>query len=245
MKPFPINIAFRAFFLVAIGVLLAFPVHGHSQSTSSLQGTAVDATGAVIRNVRVTLFCECRECPNRPCTECCPQSFSRTTTSDDEGRFRIERIPPGVYRIRGEASGFKTLEVHGVEISAQKASTVTLTFEAGRATSTETSEETARLLLRVMDLQTDKPLENATVTLLLQCDCKKECPTKPCSECCPSEKQVFTTITDTSGIVTFDGPPGTYRIDTAFRAYTKDSLIKLGAGETEKLKVTFVIREKQ
>lgn len=246
MKPFQISSAFRGFFFVALSLVLSCVVHGQSQTTSSIQGIAVDSSGAVITGVRVTVLCDCKECPNRPCRECCPAGFSVTVTVDDEGRFRIERVPAGVYRVRGEAPGFKAVDVHGVEVSGQNASTVTLKFEDG-GTATAASSQAAdegRLEIKIFDRQTDKPLENATVRLLLQCDCKKECPSKPCTECCPSERQMLTTVTDASGIVTFAGPPGTYLIDTAFRAYTKANLITLAAGETEKLKVTLVVKEK-
>jgi hypothetical protein len=126
-------------------------------------------------------------------------------------------------------------------VSAQSAATLTLTFDAGADVS---MYENARLQVKILDSANAKPLENATVTLLLQCDCRKECPTKPCGECCPSERKIFTSVTDESGVITFDGPPGTYRVDTTYGAFSKDSMVNLSAGEKEKLKVKFVIKEK-
>jgi hypothetical protein len=165
-------------------------------------------------------------------------------TTDDHGRFRISDVPAGVYNVRGEVTGFKAVEVRGVEVKQQSAASVTLTFAAGGEENVEAADDKARLEVKIIDRVTDKPLENATVTLLLQCDCRKECPTKPCSECCPSERQMFTSVTNASGVVTFDGPPGTYRVDTAYRAFSKDSVVNLTAGENEKLKVTLVVKEK-
>jgi hypothetical protein len=262
MKIFQLSSVVRSFFDIAISVLLACVAYGQSQTTSNIQGIAIDKNGAAIPGVRVMAACDCKECPNRPCTECCPSGFHATVTTDDEGRFRIEKVPPGVYLVSGEVSGFAAVKVHRVEVTEQNAGTVTLKFEKGAAegaaaaataipnaatsttTNVGTSADSARLEVKVIDRQTDLPLENAKVTLLLQCDCKKECPTKPCSECCPSEKQMFTSVTNAAGVVTFAGPPGTYRIDTEFRAYSKDSLVKVDAGETEKFKVTLAVKEK-
>lgn len=244
MKLFQIGRAIRGFVFVAVCLALALAL-GQSQSTSSIEGVAVDGNGAVISGAKVTVFCDCKECPNRPCAECCPADFSRTVTTDDQGQFRIADVPAGVYRLRGEVTGFKAVDVHGVQVSVQSAATVTLRFETGGGAGAEAADEKASLRVKIIDSLTDKPLENAKVTLLLQCDCRKECPTKPCSECCPSEKQMFTSVTDASGTVTFDGPPGTYRIDTAYRAYSKDSVVTVAAGETEKLKVKLTVKEQQ
>jgi uncharacterized GH25 family protein len=244
MKIFQIRRVFRPLIFVVAGVVLSYAVPAHAQETSSIQGVAVDSQGAAIPGAKVTAMCDCKECPNRPCTECCPASFSGTATTNSDGQFRIENVPAGVYRVRGEVSGFKTVEVHGVRVSSQSTSSVTLTFEVGRTDDPDSTDENARLRVKIIDRVTDKPLENATVTLLLQCDCRKECPLKPCSECCPSERQVFTNITDASGVITFDGPPGIYRVDTSYRAFSKDSMVRLAAGESEKLTVTLVVKEK-
>ena len=243
MKLFQTDRAFRFCVFVAVSLLLCHAILAQSQSTSTIQGSAVDANGAAISGARVTAVCDCKECPNRPCTECCPADFSRTATTDDNGQFRLNDVPAGVYRVRGEVSGFKAVEVHGVKVTTGSASSVTLTFEAGGKTDVASDEVKARLEVKIINRETNQPLENAKVTLRLQCDCRKECPTKPCSECCPSEKQMFTSVTDASGIVTFDGPPGTYRVDTDYRAFSKDAMVNLTAGGVEKLKVTLVVRQ--
>jgi carboxypeptidase family protein len=235
--------AFRGFIFAAVVVLLSCAVFAQSQSTSSIQGIAIDHNGAAIAGARVTAYCDCDECPKRPCRECCPSAFSRTVTTDDQGRFRMSDVPAGVYRVKGELTGFKAVEVHGVEVNEQGPATVTIKFEGGDKTEIASDEEKARLEVKIIDLETNRPLENAKVTLLLQCDCRKECPTKPCSECCPSEQQMFTSVTDASGVITFDGPAGTYRVDTGYRAFTKDAVVNLTANKVEKLRVTFVLKD--
>jgi Carboxypeptidase regulatory-like domain len=237
-----------------VSVLLFCLVPGYAQSTSSIQGNTIDSDGAVVPGVRITVVCDCKECPTRPCSECCPSGFTGAVTSDEQGDFRINDVPVGTYVVIGDAAGFGKAEVHGVIVRLSAASSLTLTLkrksnsvaaaEKSAARNDATSEESARLQVRIIDRETDKPLENAKVTLLWQCDCKKECPTKPCSECCPSERTLFSTVTDASGTIIFDGPPGTYRIDTAYRAYSKDSLVTVQAGEKEKVKVSLVLNEK-
>ena len=208
-------------------------------STGSIEGVTVDSSGAVIPAAEVSVLCDCNECPNRPCSECCPSA-----RSDEEGRFKLKNVAPGVYTLKGKATGFKDIEVHGVRVTAHSTQTVTLTFdkptakadEAASASKTELDKK-VHLLLEVINSETKEPLKNAKITLHRECDCRVECPTKPCAECCPSEDVKFAAITDDVGAVQFKGEPGIYRIDTEYRAYSKESLIQVAAGETEKVKI--------
>src|SRR5262245_32301256 len=85
------------------GLLLMLSPYGFSQSagTSGLTGTVTDATGAVVPNVTVTL------------TNAGTNQVRSATTAGD-GVYRFTLIPPGAYRVRFSANGFKTAEVSNV-----------------------------------------------------------------------------------------------------------------------------------
>lgn len=60
----------------------------------------------------------------------------RTTISDAKGYYRFPSLPPGVYRVKAEASGFKTIIREGIIINVGK--TTTLNFFMETATVKET-----------------------------------------------------------------------------------------------------------
>ena len=82
----------RAACLVLLAIQFAY---GQAQSTSGdLKGTIVDPTGASIANAKITLTNAER-------------GLTRNTVSDGEGGYNVPLLPPGVYRMRVEANGFK------------------------------------------------------------------------------------------------------------------------------------------
>jgi carboxypeptidase family protein/TonB-dependent receptor-like protein len=82
--------------LLFAAVLMAVTLN--AQSGVRLSGTTEDQTGAVIPGEKLTLI-------NQKTKE------SRATTSDGEGAFSFESVPPGSYVLRGEAEGFETREM--------------------------------------------------------------------------------------------------------------------------------------
>lgn len=92
-----------------------------AQNTGSLIGTVKDPAGAVVTGAQVTLR-------NLAAGE------SRTLTSDDTGRFRVDNLAPGRYTIRVAHAGFKIAE-REIEITAGRpaALDIKLEIEAPRA----------------------------------------------------------------------------------------------------------------
>ncbi|MDX2152552.1 MAG: carboxypeptidase regulatory-like domain-containing protein [Bryobacteraceae bacterium] len=86
-------------------VLLAIPsLFGQAQSTSGdLKGKVVDPTGAAIASAKLTITNTGR-------------GITRASTSDGEGGYNIPLLPPGVYRLRVEADGFKTQVLDDITI---------------------------------------------------------------------------------------------------------------------------------
>jgi hypothetical protein len=83
---------------------LAYHAWGQTASTGSLNGVALDQSGAVIRGVNLHLTGN-------------SGSETRSTISDDAGRFSFLLLRPGSYELRATKSGFNTLVNTAIEIS--------------------------------------------------------------------------------------------------------------------------------
>src|SRR4051794_40739856 len=78
---------------------------GNAQTTSgSIAGSIVDAQHAALPNAAVTA----REQQ---------QKFVVSTKTDESGRFVFAQVPPGIYTVSAEATGFKRLDRTGVVLN--------------------------------------------------------------------------------------------------------------------------------
>jgi hypothetical protein len=57
---------------------------------------------------------------------------------DTNGVFRFDRLPPGLYDLKFEIQGFKTVDRRGVRISAGSTAVVNVPLEVGQVTETAT-----------------------------------------------------------------------------------------------------------
>ena len=90
------SFSFRAWLRLAfIGVSLGLAEYVYSQTTSTgaLTGVALDVSGAVVPGVKIQLTKEDR-------------SETRSTTSDEGGRFGLLQLPPGQYQLKAEKIDF-------------------------------------------------------------------------------------------------------------------------------------------
>src|SRR5262245_42340302 len=90
-----------------------------AQSTTSIQGTISDPTGAIIPGVNVTI-------------EDKGTSVTRSALTNDSGRYQILQVPPGLYRLRAELSGFKTIIRDNLQLLVNTPTTLNLKFEVGQ-----------------------------------------------------------------------------------------------------------------
>src|SRR5689334_6879751 len=75
----------------------ALGVSAQSPGTGALVGTVTDASRAVVRGVAVTLTSA-------------ETGYGRATFTDADGAYRFGLLPPGAYRLRFEAPGFRIVE---------------------------------------------------------------------------------------------------------------------------------------
>lgn len=86
-------------------VLLFLSTHLDAQrTTGDLLGVVRDASGAVLPGVTVSV-----SGPNIP--------RAQTTTTSENGSYRIANLPPGTYVVRFELSGFKAVVLEGIRIN--------------------------------------------------------------------------------------------------------------------------------
>ncbi len=115
-------------------VLLAFlsmlwvpSLMGQTAGTGALTGTVKDASGAVIPNATVTLTSN-------------DTGQLRTTMTGADGAYRLTLLPPGNYRVRIEAAGFKPVEVSSITVAVTETAVLDRGLEVGAQAQTITVE---------------------------------------------------------------------------------------------------------
>lgn len=99
-----------------LGASLAF---GQAQSaTADLAGTVVDPNGAVVAGATVTV-------------RNLGTGISRTTTTGDDGTYRLLTLPPGEYELTTEAATFKKVVISPVRLTVGQAAELKINMEVG------------------------------------------------------------------------------------------------------------------
>jgi hypothetical protein len=110
----------RAHVLITLLLCLPLTIPGRAdaQTSATLVGRVLDASGGVLPGVTVSA----RQ------TE---TGLLRTAVSDAEGRYRIPALPPGLYEIRGELASFRPFVRSGVSLTIAQTTVVDLTLTVG------------------------------------------------------------------------------------------------------------------
>src|SRR5262245_15024355 len=99
----------------------------------SIFGTVTDSSGAAVPNATVTITNA-------------GTNVSETTKSNESGNYTQTRLIPGTYRVKVEASSFKTALIETVVVNVDTASTVNVTLQAGQVSEQITITADAPLL---------------------------------------------------------------------------------------------------
>jgi len=138
-------------------------VQAQSAGTGALTGTVTDPTGAVVPNVAVTI--------TNPQT-----GLARSANTGGDGSYRFSLLPPGTYRVKFSAPGFKVSEVPAVTVNVTETPVLDRALEVGQqAEAIEVQAEAAALqtadstLGRVVDGATisNQPLATRNFTSLM------------------------------------------------------------------------------
>jgi hypothetical protein len=107
--------------LLAVFLLLSWgmaPVFAQGTTDGSIAGTVTDQTGGVVANSKVTA-------KNNSTGQ------TLTTTASDDGTFRINNVPVGIYTVTIEAANFKTYSNADVQVQLNRVTDVNATLTAG------------------------------------------------------------------------------------------------------------------
>ncbi len=106
--------------LVAISLLaLSVPLFPQSQAANgSVEGTVRDTTGAVLPGTSVTVTN-------------LDTGTQRPALVGSDGSYRALLLPLGLYKVKAELMGFKTLERTGISLSAGQTAVINFTLEVG------------------------------------------------------------------------------------------------------------------
>ena len=115
--------------LVCTLIAPAFGATAEAQFKASIQGTVRDSAGAVVAGATVTA------------TNIETGKEQRTVTGD-EGFYRVDGLPPGIYNVAAELTGFKKAVIEKVALHAEEAQGVNITLETGPVSEAVTVEAT-------------------------------------------------------------------------------------------------------
>ena len=102
-------------------------------STTSLQGTVTDPSLAAVGSATVQL-------------ENADSKVQRSATTDAQGEYRFQFLPPGTYILKVSASGFGRYEKKGLQLLVSTPATVNVQLQLGQASQSVTVSEEAPAL---------------------------------------------------------------------------------------------------
>ena len=130
----------RSLVLTALFIGLSLPVLAQG-GVGMINGTVTDASGAVLPGATVTL-----SSPGLI-------GAGQTTVSDGQGVYQFGRLVPGKYSVKAELSGFRAVQVDGVEVHADQTTRADAKLVVGEMAETVTVSGEAPLLDTTSALQ--------------------------------------------------------------------------------------------
>ncbi|HVF30293.1 MAG TPA: carboxypeptidase-like regulatory domain-containing protein, partial [Pyrinomonadaceae bacterium] len=111
----------RVFVLALLALASVSSTFSQAQaSAADLTGTVVDPNGAVVAGATVT-------------ARNLGTNIERTTTSSDDGTYKLIGLPPGEYEVTAEAATFKKVAINPVRLTVGQAADLRISMEIGAA----------------------------------------------------------------------------------------------------------------
>ena len=114
-----------SFLMLLVAGVLFCPTLGHGQYRASLHGTITDPAGAVVSGATATLL--------DPAT-----SQKAVATTDANGIYHFNALPPSTYQLTVNAGGFKQQVLGNINIIPEQANTLDVQLEVGKVEETVT-----------------------------------------------------------------------------------------------------------
>ena len=137
---------FRCLTRIAALLLLLIPLAGYGQYRGSIQGVVTDAQGGVIPGAKLTLT-------NTATNE------KQSRTTNGEGIYNFNALPPNRFTLVVEASGFQTKTLQNLQIIPEQPNSLNVKLEIAGATQTVTVDASQTPLL-----DTETPTIGGTIS---------------------------------------------------------------------------------
>src|SRR5579872_2846204 len=121
---------FRLVFVIVLALSSAVFALWGQDATGRIAGTVLDASGAVITGVKITVTNT-------------GTGVSRDTTSDNEGKYQVLDLPIGNYRITADKPGFARLITSDQKLLIGQTLRMDIAMQVGTTTETVRVEELA------------------------------------------------------------------------------------------------------
>ncbi len=131
-------------------LLLACLGVGLFAQSTSVTGNVTDPTGAVIPGATITMHN-------------IDTGAERTTTADAQGRYNVQQVTPGFYKMTAKASGFSDVIIERVELLVNQPATIELKFEKVGSTATSVVVEAAAAQINTTDASLGNAINNTTI----------------------------------------------------------------------------------
>jgi hypothetical protein len=118
--------------------------------SSSITGNVADPTGAVIPGAAITMHN-------------IDTGAERSTTADAQGRYTIQQLAPGFYKVTAKAPGFADVIIERVELLVNQPATVELKFEKVGSTATSVVVESTAAQVNTTDASLGNAINNTTI----------------------------------------------------------------------------------
>lgn len=139
--------------VVAAVVVLILPGRAWAQSTGNIAGLVTDMTGAILPGVTVET------------TSPALIERARSATTDAQGRYLIEALPAGTYRVTFTITGFRTVVREGIQLSTGFTATVNAELSVGSVEETVTVSGSSPLV-DVQNVRTQNVLQREVLDTL-------------------------------------------------------------------------------
>jgi len=120
-------------FVLALSCLFLLTLTAHAQYRASLRGTVIDAQGNAVVGATVTLANT-------------DTGSALTSTSDENGIYQFNALPPAPFRLTVEQPGFKKKVLEHVQIIPEQPNSLDVQLEVGDVQQTVTVSETTQAL---------------------------------------------------------------------------------------------------
>src|SRR5580700_9747481 len=119
------NLVLPNYRLLFFATFVSISLWGQGETTSAIEGSVTDATGAAIPAARVTLTS-------------IDNGMKRTVKVDDNGRFNFPQLKPGPYSVTAVADQFEAQENRSVTAGLGQKQTVNFTLKVAASNQTIT-----------------------------------------------------------------------------------------------------------